>query len=326
MTTHRKSPNCPRRVRCENCKSHDISRIDSTGEFVCEDCGMVHSIDLKADSNEVISHNTKAKRLGSEISRKSASRGIRRAIKTTRKRPSYLERLKAMVEDVVPAGRIRDSVKDLLEDYNDQDSELWRKRRKLHGGKDAIYRMRVLVSGALSALFSEMEHNEANTIAREWNIQHKDLLYSRTMFRRFLLRECRTPNIEDLRKQRKRELLFHLERYRDFLAERVGWEVASHIFEAALEELGSNFEPVLDDEESQARGATIQSTKYGTRSSEYASWSSVLVAILDYGMSSEIIRWLEKRAAPSSGGNIARDFSRRANARTAALSDGFEEE
>ena len=33
----------------------------------------MHSLDLKADSNEVISHNTKAKRLGSEISRKSAS-------------------------------------------------------------------------------------------------------------------------------------------------------------------------------------------------------------------------------------------------------------
>ena len=318
MTTNRK--------RCENCKSHDIYRINSTGEFVCEDCGLVHSVDLKVDSNEVASHNTKASRLGSEIYTKSAPREIRRAIKATRKRPSYLERLKSMVEDVVPEGRIRGSVKDLLEEFNELDSELWRKRRKLHGGNCATYRMRVLVAGALAALFSGMERNEANTIARGWKIHHMDLLYSRTMFRRFLLRGCRTQNIEDLRKQRKRELLFHLERYRDFLAERLGWQIASHIFEAALEELSSNFEPVLEDEDSEGDEVTIQSTKYGTRSSEYAAWSSVLVAILDYGMSSEIIRWLEKRAAPSSGGNIARDFSRRANARTAALSDGFEEE
>ena len=122
--------------------------------------------------------------------------------------------------------------------------------------------------------------------------------------------------------ERKQQLRFHLDRFRELLAERVGWEIATQVYEDALDELAENFEPVYDGEESPE---PIQSTKYGTKSSESAAWEAFLVSMVDLGMGPEVIRWLLGRAVPSSAGNVTRAYSKEAT-RRAALSCGSEEE
>lgn len=310
---------------CENCGSMNLVEDAARGEIVCDDCGVVDHLDNLDSAGHVRfgdgSQNSVAKGLGSTFNGRKASREVSRANKRSQKSTSYLDSLDAIIDDVVPEGRMRAEVKDLLRNYDENDSRLWRKRKKLHGGSDTIYRKRVLVAGALAALRRSMKHNQANVIAQSWGIDHKDLNFSTTMFRRFMLKGCTTPNKEEILRERKRQLRFHLERFREILAGRVGWEIATQVLEDALDELAENFEPVFDDGDAEE---PIQSTKYGTKSSESAAWESFLVAMVRFGMGPDAITWLQVRAAPHSTGNVTRAYSK--EARRAALSDGGEEE
>ncbi len=316
--------------KCKFCESENLVQDSRRGELVCNECGLVDSLENLDVSGHVKfgdgSHNSVSEELGSYIGDgRDVPSKIRRAAKLNQRKPQYLQRLFSIVDEVLPEGRMRQDVKDLMKDYNEKEALLWRKRRKLRGGKGTLYRMRVLVSGALSALNSRMHHNGAKVIARKWEIEHKDLVNSTTMFRRFILKGCVGLDKEFLRRQRREELEFHLRRFREILAERVGWEVATQVFEEAIEDLSINLEPVQDESDNDSI-SHIQSTKYGTKSSESASWEAILVAMLRFGMGSEIIRWLENRAVPSSGGNVTKAYSKEANSMRLALSDGVEEE
>jgi hypothetical protein len=286
------------------------------GEVLCDDCGVIDHLDNLDSSGHVRfgdgSQNSVAKKLGSTLNGKRASKEVSWANKLSQESTIYLEEL----FDIV--------VKDLLKSYDKNDSLLWRKRKKLHGGRDKIYKMRVFVVGALAALRRSMRHNQANEIALRWGVDRNDLNYSTTMFRRYMLKasRCTTPNKREIQGERKAQLYFYLERFREILAERVGWEVAKQVLEGALEELSENYEPVYDNEDSEE---PIQSTKYGTKSSESASWEAFLVSMVDLGMGPEVIRWLLGRAVPSSAGNVTRAYSKEA-IRRAALSGGSEEE
>lgn len=312
-------------LRCENCGSINLVQDVVRGEIVCDDCGVVDHLDNLDIAGHVRfgegSQNSIARGLGSTFNGRKAPREVSRANKRSQKGTSYLDDLNSIIDDVVPEGRMRVEVKDLLRKYDENDSVLWRKRKKLHGGSDTIYRMRVLVAGALAALRRNLQHNQANVIAQRWEVDRKDLNYSTTMFRRFMLKGCTTPNKEEVLRERRGQLYFHLERFREILAERVGWEIATQVLEDALDELAENFEPVHDEGDVEE---PIQSTKYGTKSSESAAWESFLVAMVGFGMGPEAITWLHGRAAPSSAGNITRAYSR--ESRYAALSGGSEEE
>tara|TARA_B100001996_G_scaffold168980_1_gene128841 strand:- start:4158 stop:5153 length:996 start_codon:yes stop_codon:yes gene_type:complete len=316
--------------KCRFCGTANLVQDSDRGELVCNDCGLVDSLENLDIAGHVRlgegSHNSVSSELGSFIGEgRGVSQGIKRASKMSHKKPSYLQRLFSIVDDVVPEGRMRQNVKELMRDFNEKEALLWRKRRKLRGGNGTLYRMRVIVAGALSALNSRMQHNGAKVIARRWGIEHKDLINSTTMFRRFILKGCTALDKELLRRQRRDELVFHLGRYRELLAERVGWEIATQVFEEAMEDLAKNMEPVQDEADDNSM-SHIQSTKYGTKSSEGASWEAILVAMLGFGMGSEIIRWLESRAVPSSGGNVTKAYSKEANNIGLALADGVEEE
>ena len=312
--------------RCRNCGSNNMVQDVDRGEVLCDDCGVIDHLDNLDISGHVRfgdgSQNSEAKDLGSTFNTREASKGVRAANKRSQKGALYMQELFELVDEVVPEGRMRDGVKDLLKSYDENDSFLWRKRRKLNGGKDPLYRKKVLVAGALAALHKSKQHNQANVIALRWDINHKDLVFSTTTFRRFMLRDFTTPNKEDILRERKEQLYFHLEKYREILAERVGWQIANQVLEGALDELAENFEPVYDSEDSEE---PIQSTKYGTKSSESAAWESFMKSMMELGMGADMIGWLHSRAAPSSVGNLTREYTKEAK-RRAALSDGSEEE
>ena len=312
--------------KCKYCGSRNLVHDTDRGEVLCDSCGLIDHMDNLDSEGHVRfgdgSQNSLAKGLGSTFNGKKASIGVRRANKQSQKSTRYMQELFATVDDVVPEGRTRQAVKDLLKRYNEEDSLLWRKRKKLHGGKDRIYRMRVIVSGALAALHKRMQQNQGNEISQRWGVDRRDIIYSTTMFRRFLLKDCTTPNKEEMVMERKQQLRFHLDRFRELLTERVGWEIATQVYEDALDELAENFEPVYDGEESPE---PIQSTKYGTKGSESAAWEAFLVSMLGFGMGRDAIIWLQRRAAPSSVGNVTKAYTKEAT-RRAALSDGGEEE
>ncbi len=309
--------------RCEFCGSRNLKEDYDIGEVSCKDCGLVESGKLLDPAGHSgfgeDSHNTKSRELGSNIGKGMGARSIRRAAKKNEQNKSYLQKLYSLVDEVVPEGRVRQAVKDLLKSYDDREKKLWRLRGKLRGDGTPVYRQKTLVVGAIAALNVACMPNEAGAIKERWDIDHIDFVKSRKRFRNYVAGDFGPTDREGVRNQRKREILHNLGRIRDILAESVGWELASAVYEEAVEELAEHYEPVIDDQE-EAVGA-IQNTKYGTKSSEIAAWEAALVAMTELGLAGSM-RWLERRVAPTSGGNLTTRYIKRA----AALAGVSEEE
>ena len=305
---------------CVVCGGSIFDIHPARGEKSCVGCGLVKPMLDQAGSASYRSesHNTPSTDLGSSPSTRGMPRGAKRAAKKARKRPSFIEQLDILVDQAIPKGRIRETVKDFLRRYNREDSLLWRKRKKLQGGSDALYRKRVLVAGALTALNATGVPSDVRRIAKDWGIANRDLVHAASMFRRFILKSDGPRDPRAMRERRGRELVFHLGCFRDLLAERVGAELASIIYQEAIGELAENHEPVMD--ELVDDGCAIEATKYGTRSSELAAWESNLYAMVSLGLNSSVIRWLvERKAVPASGGNMTRSYAREANKRSSQM-------
>ena len=313
----------PDDIRCEFCGSSNMKEDYEIGEVVCSDCGLVETGKLLDPAGHSgfgeETHNTKSSELGSKIGKGRGPRSIRRAAKKNKPKKSYLQKLYSLVDEVVPEGRIRQAVKDLLRSYDDGEKKLWRLRGKLRGDGTPVYRQKTLVVGAVAALNVACMPNEAGAIKERWGIDHIDFVKSRKRFRNYVAGNFGLTDREGVRNQRKREILHNLGRIRDILAESVGWELASAVYEEAIEELAEHYEPVTDDQE-EPIGA-IHNTKYGTKSSEIAAWEAALVAMTEFGLAGSM-RWLERRVAPTSGGNLTSRYIKRA----AALASGSEEE
>ena len=103
-------------------------------EVVRHDCGLVESGKLLDPSGHSKfgedAHNTKSSELGSSIGKGRGPRSIRRAARKNKPKKSYLQQLYSLVDEVVPEGRIRDSVKDLLKRYDEDEKKLWRLREE----------------------------------------------------------------------------------------------------------------------------------------------------------------------------------------------------
>ena len=323
MGVGKKGGRKPDDIRCEFCGSSDLKEDYEVGEVVCNDCGLVESGKLLDPAGHSRfgedAHNSKSSELGSSIGKGRGPRSIRRAARKIKPKKSYLQQLYSLVDEVVPEGRIRDSVKDLLKRYDEDEKKLWRLRGKLRGDGTPVYRQKTLVVGAIASLNIAFIPNEAGKIKERWGIDHIDFVKSRKRFRNYIASNFGPTDREGVRNQRRREILHNLGRIRDILAESVGWDMASAVYEEAIEELKEHFEPMTDDQED-PMGA-IQNTKYGTKSSETAAWEATLVAMIELGVAGSM-RWLERRVAPTSGGNLTSRYIRRA----AALADGSEEE
>ena len=311
--------------RCENCNSENLVVDHKRGENLCDDCGLVHSTNLDSSGHVRSgenSHNSRTNELGTNIDDRGAPNSVRRANKKERKkREVYLEDLFSIVDQVIPEGRVRQAVKDLLKSFDDE-TKLWRLRGKLHGEGGKEYRKRALVVGAIIAVGYNLLPNEGNVIARRWEIDHKDLVKTRKMFRKHLSKLCGPIDKEGAMAKRKEEILNNLERYRDLLAENVGWNRSASVYNEALRELVDQYELIMDGEDDDGCSSPIQNTKYGSKGPEVTAWEAFLVAMVEEEMGASLIRWLERRAAPTAGGNLTKSYARRA----AVLADGGEEE
>ena len=323
MGIGKESSRKPDEISCECCGSNNLKEDYEVGEVVCNDCGLVDSDKLLDPAGHSRfgedAHNTKSSELGSNIGKGRGPRSIRRTAKKNKPKKSYLQQLYSLVDEVVPEGRVRQAVKDLLKSYDEQVSTLWRLRGKLRGDGTPVYRQKTLVVGAIAALTLAFMPNEAGTIKERWGIDHIDFVKSRKRFRNYMASNFGPTDGEGVRNQRRREIMHNLGRIRDILSESVGWDLASAVYEEAIEELTEHYEPVSDEQEGPA--GAVHNTKYGTKSSELAAWEATLVAMIELDLTGSM-RWLESRVAPTSGGNLTSRYIRRA----AALADGSEEE
>ena len=112
-------------------------------------------------------------------------------------------------------------------------------------------------------------------------IDHIDFVKSRKRFRNYIASIFGPTDREGVRNQRRREILHNLGRIRDILAESVGWDVASAVYEEAIEELKEHHEPMTDDQEDPWVPFRIQVRDQG---SEIAAWEATLVAMIEFGL------------------------------------------
>ncbi len=177
----------PDDIRCEFCGSSNMKEDYEIGEVACSDCGLVESGKLLDSAGHSgfgeETHNTKSSELGSNIGKGRGPRSIRRATKKNKPKKSYLQKLYSLVDEVVPEGRIRQAVKDLLRSYDDGEKKLWRLRGKLRGDGTPVYRQKTLVVGAVAALNVACMPNESRAIKERWGIDHIDFVKSRKRFR-----------------------------------------------------------------------------------------------------------------------------------------------
>ena len=304
--------------KCDNCGCNRLNVDNRRGEVSCVDCGFIVEGDHLAQDGAEISRgeqtqNTPARQLGSERVRGegTTARRLRRAeAKATRKRPSFLEETLWILDRTVDGERTKAEAKELLKGFDEEESSLAKKRRKLLGAKGKskagvrAYKQQLFAAAALKALNDEGRSNQAPQIAQRWGLRHSDLVWASTMLAKFLSRNC--PD-EDGASRTRRLLLFRLRGIRDILAERVGWEAANEAFEGAVEELKSEGEPMDPESESLADGGVGD---YCNMPHHVAAWKAMVVSMTTMGIRAEIIRWLRQRVPLTSTQNFTQRHSR----------------
>ena len=244
-------------VKCNECGSRSLTRDETRGELVCDDCGLVlesHTLDDGAGlSWGDEPQNTPTKGLGSTF--KGSDRKSRRMMKThdfsTRKRKDFMALVEELVERSGEGARTRDAVKTLLAAAN-KDLKLSSKRNKLRGTKgmstaDASdYRRKLLVSSALHVINDDGTENRAPQLALEWGLEFNDLAGTVRMLRRWREVELRKQDgyiPEDPLHRRTRELNYWLTRLRDFLStvEGVSFEQSNRVLEVARQKQINTF-------------------------------------------------------------------------------------
>ncbi len=304
--------------KCDNCGCREFNVDGRRGEVSCEDCGFVVERDqLAQDGAEITrgeqTQNSPTRQLGSERvrGRGTTARRLRRAeAKATRKRPSFLEETLWVLDGAVDGERTKAEAKELLKSFDEEESSLAKKRRKLLGVKDKskagirAYKQKLFAAAALKALNDEGRANQAPQLAQRWGLRHADLIWASTMLAKFLSRNC--PE-EDGASKTRRLLLFRLRGIRDILSGRVGWEAANEAFEGAVEVLKSEGEPMDPESESIAEGWVGD---YSNMPRHVAAWKAMVVSMTSMGIGAEIIRWLRQKLPLSSTQHFTQHHSR----------------
>ncbi|SVB70730.1 uncharacterized protein METZ01_LOCUS223584, partial [marine metagenome] len=171
--------------KCDNCGCKRLNVDDRRGEASCEDCGFVVESDhLAQDGAEIArgeqSQNTPTRQLGSERVRGggTTARRLRRAeAKAIRKRgPSFLEETLWVLDGAVDGERTKAEAKELLKSFDEEESSLAKKRRKLLGARGKsradvrAYKQQLYAAAAMKALNDEGRSNQAPQLAQRWDL------------------------------------------------------------------------------------------------------------------------------------------------------------
>lgn len=161
-------------------------------------------------------------------------------------RRSFIDDLAYKAMDSGECPRIVADVVTLMRDV-DERHPLGMRRRSLKGvdGLDRAssrdYRLRLFVSAALHVLNDDGLENRAPMIAQEWGISHHDSVWAISIFNRH---RRRGRSVSDPSSIRRAELRFHLNRLREFVSTKVGFDEAESIMLSAETRLSEGGEPI----------------------------------------------------------------------------------
>tara|TARA_B100000959_G_scaffold80103_1_gene85323 strand:+ start:8200 stop:9240 length:1041 start_codon:yes stop_codon:yes gene_type:complete len=318
--------------KCRNCGCENLMEDLRRGEIVCRECGQVDRDGVIADDGAEISRgegsqNSPTKTLGSDFikGREKTARRLERARKqAARERSTFLQETESLVDSAVEGERTKTDVKHLLRDLGNEKGEtaIGDIRKKRHGqtgmsdGEKRAYKQRLFVAGAMKALNDSRRPNEAPQIAERWGINHADLMDVAKVFKKVLSKnDCvEVVDLDAWMKERAFQLLYNLEKIREFLAVRAGWERATEAMEQAMDILEGQNEPLPPD-----NGCDKMIVgNYCNMIAHRAAWESFVAAMKKLGYADAEIRALRTSLPLSS----TKSFTER---RSKALSDGEEE-
>ena len=206
-------------------------------------------------------------------------------------RRSFIDDLAYKAMDSGECPRIVADVVTLMRDV-DERHPLGMRRRSLKGangldrGAARDYRLRLFVSAALHVLNDDGLENRAPMIAQEWGISYHDSVWAISIFNRHRRRGVRSGS--DPSSIRRAELRFHLNRLREFVSTKVGFEEAEAIMLSAEARLSEGGEPIgRSDDWIIGRFCNVPSKR--------AAMISFAEEMVSRGKPKKMVRWLREQ-------------------------------
>jgi len=206
-------------------------------------------------------------------------------------RRSFIDDLTSKAMDSGECPRIVADVVTLMRDV-DERHPLGMRRKSLKGAEGMgrasarDYRLRLFVSAALHVLNDDGVENRAPMIAHEWGISYHDSVWAISIFNRHRRRGLRSGS--DPSSIRRAELHFHLNRLREFVATKVGFEEAGAIMLSAEARLSDQGEPIgISEDWIIGRFCNVPSKR--------AAMISFAEEMVSRGKPKKMVRWLRER-------------------------------
>ena len=212
---------------------------------------------------------------------------------STRRKALFIDDLESKLRESGEERTVVEAAASLLREV-DSGHPLGMRRRSLKGASGMSradsrdYRLRVFAAAALHVLNDRGLENRAPMVSERWGISYHDIAWGISILNRHRRRNERRGVGVTPEKLRKKELRFNLNRLREFLASKAGFEEAGEIMQSAVSRLSSEGEPIGGSEE-------WLSGRFCNMPSKRASMVAFAEEMSDRGKPKGMIRWLREQ-------------------------------
>ena len=212
---------------------------------------------------------------------------------STRRKALFIDELESKLRESGEESSVVVAASSLLRGVN-KSHPLGKRRRSFKGvaGKSRSdireYRLRVFAAAALHVLNDRGVENRAPMVSERWGISYQDIAWAISILNRHRRREERRGFGITPETLRNKELLHNLNRLREFLASKEGFEESGDIMKSAVSRLAREGEPVGDSED-------WLSGRFCNMPSKRASMIAFAEEMSARGKSKGLIRWLREQ-------------------------------
>ena len=212
---------------------------------------------------------------------------------STRRKALFIDELESKLRESGEESSVVVAAGSLLRGVN-KGHPLGKRRRSFKGvagmSRSDIreYRMRVFAAAALHVLNDRGVENRAPMVSERWGISYQDIAWAISILNRHRRREERRGFGITPETLRNKELLHNLNRLREFLASKEGFEESGDIMKSAVSRLAREGEPVGDSED-------WLSGRFCNMPSKRASMIAFAEEMSARGKSKGLIRWLREQ-------------------------------
>ena len=212
---------------------------------------------------------------------------------STRRKALFIDELEYKLRESGEESGVVVAAASLLREV-DKSHPLGKRRRSFKGvagmSRSDIreYRLRVFAAAALHVLNDRGVENRAPMVSERWGISYQDIAWAISILNRHRRREERRGFGITPETLRNKELLHNLNRLREFLASKEGFEESGDIMKSAVSRLAREGEPVGDSED-------WLSGRFCNMPSKRASMIAFAEEMSARGKSKGLIRWLREQ-------------------------------